>query len=72
MHGASGAVGLAAVQLAKSHGITVFGTAGTEAGLKLVKANGARQVFNHRDPEYMKELVVSAWVYLKGFFGRRV
>jgi len=57
VHGASGAVGLAAVQLAKSHGITVFGTAGTETGLKLVKANGAQQVFNHRDPEYMKELV---------------
>jgi NADPH2:quinone reductase len=57
VHGASGAVGLAAVQLAKARGLTVYGTAGTEVGLKLVKENGARQVFNHKDKDYTNELM---------------
>jgi len=57
IHGASGAVGLAAVQLARAYGMTVYGTAGTDIGLKLVKENGAHHVFNHRTPEYANELV---------------
>ena len=40
VHGASGAVGLAAVQLARAAGMTVIGTAGTEEGLELVAAEG--------------------------------
>jgi len=57
VHGASGAVGLATVQLAKAFGMTVFGTAGTEDGLKLVKQSGAHYVFNHRNPDYVNELM---------------
>jgi len=56
VHGASGGVGLAAVQLGRAFGMTVYGTAGSDAGLKLVKNNGAHHVFNHRNPEYMNEL----------------
>jgi NADPH2:quinone reductase len=41
VHGASGGVGIAAVQLARGAGLTVIGTAGTPEGLDLVRANGA-------------------------------
>src|SRR6185295_15980220 len=47
IHGASGGVGTAAVQWARSAGMTIIGTAGTEQGLELVKAEGADHVFNH-------------------------
>ena len=40
VHGASGGVGVAAVQLAHSRGMTVIGTAGTDRGLDLVRAEG--------------------------------
>jgi NADPH2:quinone reductase len=47
IHGASGGVGLAAVQLAKAAGLTVIGTAGSEKGIALVRAQGADHVLNH-------------------------
>ena len=50
VHGASGAVGLAAVQLAKAAGMRVIGTAGTEEGRSLILEHGADAVFDHRDP----------------------
>ncbi|XP_055353637.1 quinone oxidoreductase-like [Paramacrobiotus metropolitanus] len=56
VHGASGAVGLAACQVASSWGMKVFGTAGTDDGLQLIKANGAGAVFNHRDKNYVQKL----------------
>jgi len=56
IHGASGAVGLAAAQIAKHHGMTVFGTAGTAEGLELVRAQGADHVFNHRTPGYAGQI----------------
>src|SRR5690349_20034742 len=37
VHGASGGVGTAAVQMARAMGLTVLGTAGTQKGLDLVK-----------------------------------
>jgi NADPH2:quinone reductase len=49
VHGASGAVGLAAVQLAKDAGLRVFGTASTEEGRALVVREGAEAAFDHRD-----------------------
>ena len=49
VHGASGGVGTAAVQLARAAGMMVIGTAGTEAGLKLVKEQGAHHAVNHGD-----------------------
>jgi NADPH2:quinone reductase len=50
IHGASGAVGIAAVQLAKTAGLRVIGTAGTDDGRSLVLDQGADAVFDHRDP----------------------
>jgi NADPH:quinone reductase len=57
VHGASGGVGTAAVQIARSIGMTVFGTAGTEQGLELVKREGAHQAFNHTKAGYTDEIM---------------
>lgn len=57
VHGASGGVGTASVQIARAMGMTVFGTAGTEKGLELVKREGAHQAFNHRDAGYQQEIM---------------
>lgn len=56
VHGASGGVGTAAVQLARAAGLTVIGTAGSEAGLKLVQQQGAHHVLNHSSESYLDEL----------------
>jgi NADPH2:quinone reductase len=56
IHGASGGVGLAAVQLARSHGLRVLGTVGTERGRQLVGEQGADQVFDHRAPNYLDQI----------------
>jgi NADPH2:quinone reductase len=55
VHGASGGVGLAAVQLARAAGLTVFGTAGTEAGRRLVAEQGAHHVLDHTATGYLEE-----------------
>jgi NADPH:quinone reductase len=47
VHGASGGVGIAAVQLARLYGFSVVGTASTQAGRDLVLAQGAHVVFDH-------------------------
>jgi NADPH2:quinone reductase len=46
IHGATGGVGLAATQIAHAHGIRVFGTGGTDDGLKAVRESGADETFN--------------------------
>ena len=56
VHGASGGVGVAAVQLARGMGLQIIGTAGTSAGEKLVKNAGAHHVFNHREDGYMNRV----------------
>ncbi|CAE7886359.1 CRYZ [Symbiodinium sp. KB8] len=55
IHGASGAVGLAAVQIAKSFGCRVVGSAGTAPGLAAVSAAGADAVVNHRESGYLEK-----------------
>jgi NADPH:quinone reductase len=57
IHGASGGVGTAAAQMAHAIGLTVFGTAGTEKGLALVKQEGAHQSFDHSKPGYQEEIM---------------
>jgi NADPH2:quinone reductase len=57
IHGASGGVGIAAVQIARSRGLRVIGTAGTDAGRKLVMEQGAHDVLDHRDPEHLEKLM---------------
>lgn len=56
VHGASGSVGLAAVQMARAAGHTVIGTAGTDDGLALVAAEGAHHVVDHRDAGHIATL----------------
>jgi NADPH:quinone reductase len=57
VHGASGGTGTAAVQLAHAAGLTVIGTAGTEAGRALVREQGAGHVLDHNDPSLEKQLL---------------
>jgi NADPH2:quinone reductase len=57
VHGASGGVGIAAVQLAVAHGMTVIGTGGTERGRKLVAEHGAHHVLDHTAPDYTRQLM---------------
>ena len=56
VHGASGGVGIAAVQLARAAGMTVIGTAGTEQGRRLVAEQGAHHVLNHRASGYLEQV----------------
>lgn len=57
IHGASGAVGTAAAQIASAAGLRVFGTAGTERGRQLARGQGAHEVFDHGAAGYEKEIV---------------
>jgi NADPH2:quinone reductase len=57
VHGASGGVGTAAVELGRAHGLRVIGTAGTPEGLKLASEHGAHHVLNHRDADYLQQVM---------------
>ncbi len=57
IHGASGGVGIAAVQMARAMGMTVIGTGGSEKGRDLVKKEGAHCVLDHRAANYQDELM---------------
>jgi NADPH2:quinone reductase len=56
VHGASGAVGVAAVQLARGMGLRVLGTAGSDAGERAALDAGAHHVFNHREESYAQKI----------------
>jgi len=56
VHGASGGVGVAAVQIARAAGLTVIGTAGTDRGRALVLEQGAHHALDHGDAGYRDEL----------------
>src|SRR5437763_5675529 len=57
VHGASGGVGTAAVQLARARGLRVFGTAGSDEGRKLAREQGAHEVFDHRAPDHFEHVM---------------
>ena len=57
VHGASGGVGLAAIQVARALGLRVLGTAGTARGLDLVKAEGAHLAFDHGKAGYRDDIL---------------
>ncbi len=57
VHGASGGVGLAAVQFARAQGLTVLGTAGTQRGMDLVLKEGAHHAFDHTKPDHADEVL---------------
>ncbi len=55
VHGASGGVGTAAIQWARSAGMKVFGTGGSEAGRRLIGEQGAHHVLDHKSPDYLEK-----------------
>jgi NADPH:quinone reductase len=55
IHGASGAVGLAAVQIARAAGMKVVGSAGSSQGLEMVEKEGADLAVNHRESGYLQK-----------------
>lgn len=55
VHGGSGGVGVAAIQMAKARGLTIAATAGSPAGLKLIEEQGAKYVLDHTDQEYVSD-----------------
>ena len=57
VHGGSGGVGTAAVQMAHAAGLTVFATGGTARGRKLISANGAHHIFDHHQSGYLEKAV---------------
>lgn len=60
VHGGSGGVGTAAVQLARAAGLTVFATAGSRNGMKLLGDLGVDHAFDHTDPNYTERILAAA------------
>ena len=56
VHGATGGVGIAAVQIARAAGMIVIGTGGTEEGRDTVREQGAHHVFDHHAADYTKRI----------------
>lgn len=52
IHGASGAVGIAAIQFARQLGMKIIATASSEEGQLLAAEQGAEQVLDHTDPDH--------------------
>jgi NADPH:quinone reductase len=59
IHGASGGVGIAAVQLARAAGLNVVATASPGRGSQLVAAEGAHHVFDHRAPNHFEDALAA-------------
>jgi NADPH2:quinone reductase len=57
VHGATGGVGIAAVEIAHASGMKVLGTGGTDLGLQSVREHGADAAFNHQDPAYLDQIM---------------
>ncbi|WP_026959615.1 NADPH:quinone reductase [Aliagarivorans taiwanensis] len=57
IHGASGAVGIAALQFAKAYGCKVIATAGSEQGAELLQSLGADSVLNHHDESHFQAII---------------
>ena len=56
VHGASGGVGVAAVQMAHAAGLVVLATVGSEKGRQLVVEEGADQVIDHTSAGYLEQV----------------
>jgi NADPH2:quinone reductase len=57
VHGATGGVGVAGVQLARAAGMTVIATGGTQKGRSNVTEQGAHHVLDHNAPDYMDQIM---------------
>lgn len=56
VHGASGGVGIAAIQWAKNAGLTVIGTASSDEGKQLIDVQGADAVFDHTEEDHFSQI----------------
>ena len=56
IHGGSGGVGIAAIQLAHAAGCSVIATGGSEAGRALIASQGAMHVLDHTVTGYLDEI----------------
>jgi len=59
IHGSTGGVGLAALQLARAAGVTVLATGGTDAGRELLRREGAHHVFDHHSEDYAAQILAA-------------
>ena len=59
VHGGSGGVGIASIQIARAMGMTVLATAGTDRGRGLAAEQGAHRVFDHRAPGYLADILAA-------------
>jgi NADPH2:quinone reductase len=57
VHGATGGVGIACVELAHARGLTVIGSGGTDPGLAAAREHGADVVVNHRSAGYADQIM---------------
>ncbi len=57
VHGATGGVGIAAIQLARAAGMTVIGTGGTDKGRALAAREGAHHVLDHTTAGYLEQVM---------------
>jgi NADPH2:quinone reductase len=57
VHGATGGVGIASVELARARGLRVIGSGGTDAGLAVAREHGADVVVNHRAEGYTNDIM---------------
>lgn len=57
IHAGAGGVGLAAIQMAKNHGCTVFATAGSEKKLDLLREYGVDFPINYQKDDFEREVI---------------
>ena len=58
VHGASGGVGVAAVQIGRSAGMRIIGTASTAKGRELVLKEGAHYALDHSSSDYLDRILM--------------
>lgn len=57
IHGATGGVGVAAIQLARAAGLTVGGSAGSREGERFLESLGLRYTTNHNADNYLSDVI---------------
>jgi NADPH2:quinone reductase len=56
IHGATGGVGIASIQLALAAGMNIIGTGSTEKGKTLATQQGAHHVLDHDGPDFLEQV----------------
>lgn len=57
IHGGSGGVGLAAIQLARNQGLRIIATGSTETGRSLMECHGADLTLDHSDASHFERII---------------